>query len=156
MSQDRGEADMAKGTEETTRTREMADEQVLDALRRAAADVGTPISAERYEHVWRDYDGVSSARLVQRFGSWNAACTAAGLPTNPGRTAYRRSWTADQLVAAVADYLRSDGASGSYAGYDEWSRAVPGAPSANTVRNNLKGWANAKAGAQALIERDGG
>ena len=142
--------------EATTRQRETADEQVLGALRRAAADVGTPISAERYEHVWRDYGGVSSARLIQRFGSWNAACTAAGLPTNAGRAAYRRSWTPEQLVASVADYLRSEGATGSYAGYDEWARSVPGAPSANTVRNNLKGWANAKAGAQALIERDGG
>jgi len=147
---------MTEGTDEGAgRAREMADGQVLDALRRAAADVGAPISAERYEHVWRDYDGVSSARLIQRFGSWNAACTAAGLPTNAGRTAYRRGWSQEQLVAAVADYLRSDGASGSYAGYDEWARATADAPSANTVRNNLNGWANAKAGAQALIERDG-
>jgi hypothetical protein len=136
---------------EEPKPRERTVEQVLDALRRAAAQVGTPISADRYDEVWRDFDGVSSTRLIQRFGTWNAACTAAGLPINAGRTAYRRAWTAEQLVAAVAQYLTSEGATGSYSGYDAWSRQTPGAPSAQTVRNYLDGWANAKARAQELL-----
>jgi len=144
------------GAGDGSRPRELSDEQVLGALRAAAGDVGTPLSAAGYDQVWHAYDGLSSARLIQRFGSWNAACTAAGLPTNAGRTAYRRSWSREQLLGAVAEYLRSEGATGSYTGYDAWSRQTAGAPSGQTVRNYLDGWASAKAGARELIDGPAG
>ena len=76
---------------------------ILAALRDVAAALGEPLSADSYDEVWRDYSGPSSVRIIQRFGSWNTACRAAGLRVNAGRTVYRRSWTQDQLVDAVAE-----------------------------------------------------
>lgn len=128
------------------------DESILAALRSAAAVAGTPLSAERYDAIWRDHGGASAARVIQRFGSWNAACAAAGLATNRGRAAYRRSWTRESLLAAVADYLVSEGAAGSYADYARWARTTQGAPSAQTVRNYLGSWGSAKEDAAALLE----
>ncbi len=125
---------------------------ILAVLRDVAAALGEPLSADSYDEVWRDYSGPSSVRIIQRFGSWNTACRAAGLRVNAGRTVYRRSWTQEQLVDAVADYLGSPGSRGSYAGYQAWAKEHDGRPSAQTVRNVLGNWATAKSAALVAIE----
>lgn len=123
------------------------DDDVVRALLRAAGMAGTPLTVAGYDRVARDLSGPSSARIVQRFGSWNAACSAAGLPTNPGRGAPGRRWPREVVVSAVADYLATDGARGSYADYGRWAQET-GGPSPQTVRNILGGWTAAKAAAQ--------
>ena len=89
----------------------------------------------------------SSSRIIQRFGSWSAACAAAGLSARAATRRYRSAWGAESVIQAVARYLAGPGASGSYAGYADWAKNTDGVPSAQTVRNVLGGWAQAKAAA---------
>lgn len=125
-----------------------ADQDVLHALRAAAGEMGEPLSADRYDVFQSAHGGPTSARVIQRHGTWNAACSAAGLKVNPGRAGYRRRWSRADLAAYVAAYLREEG-SGSYSGYADWARATAGAPSAQTVRNAFSGWSAAKEAARS-------
>lgn len=121
-----------------------SDEDIARALRHAAAESGDPLSVARYDacaHV------PSSSRIIQRFGSWSAACAAAGLRTRVASRRYASTWNVEMVGAAVGRYLASPGASGSYVGYASWAKATDGEPSAQTVRNVLGGWAQAKAAA---------
>lgn len=123
-----------------------SEHDILSALRDAAEVLGEPLSADRYDGHQAVHGGPTSVRIIQRHGTWNAACAAAGLKVNPGRTGYRRRWTADDVAAQVAAYLRERG-SGSYTGYASWAKETEGAPSAQTVRNTFGGWAAAKVAA---------
>ncbi len=55
------------------------------------------------------------------------------------------------MTDAVSQYLASPGAAGSYAGYASWAKDTDGMPSAQTVRNVLGGWAQAKAAATGAV-----
>jgi len=114
----------------------------VTALRAAAAQVSGPMSVAKYDTAGYE---PSSSRIIQRFGSWSAACAAAGLPSRGTSRRYEPRWTVEAVTDAVARYLASAGASGSYAGYASWAKEADGAPSAQTVRNVLGGWAQAKA-----------
>ncbi|MDQ2723794.1 MAG: hypothetical protein M3Y19_10890 [Actinomycetota bacterium] len=105
-----------------------------------------PLSVAKYDAAGYE---PSSSRIIQRFGSWSAACAAAGLPSRGASRRYEPRWTGGAVTDAVVRYLAGPGASGSYAGYASWAKTADGAPSAQTVRNVLGGWAQAKAAALA-------
>lgn len=131
------------------RSPDFSDEQLLAALREAAAELGDPLTAGDYDTWQRGRDAAASpALLIRRFGSWRHACLAAGLRTNTTRSTSRR-WTDDDVVAIVAAYLRSEGATGSFAGYSEWAKEQPDAPSGATLRQR-GAWAEIKAQAEGL------
>lgn len=122
--------------------------QLLDGLRAAAAELGEPLTNGDYDTWQRGRDTAGSpALLIRRFGSWRAACEAAGLRANATRSTSRR-WSDDELVAAVAAYLASEGATGSYADYSAWARSVDDAPSGATLRQRGS-WADLKRRAAA-------
>lgn len=121
-----------------------SDEDILDALRAAAAQCGEPLSHTRYDAVSRSVGGPSSARIIQRFGSWRSACQAAGVTSGAAVREYQQRWDRAAVVAAVADYLASEGCTGSYADYTAWAAAEDGRPSGATVRNVMGGWNAAK------------
>ena len=125
--------------------------EICDLLAYIAQEQGEPLSADTYDSVYLEYGGPTSGRIMQRFGSWNNACRAAGLETNQGRPTYSRRWSESDLIEAVAGYLASPGSAGTYAGYDEWARRTAGAPSAQTVRNALGPWSAAKTAAQSWV-----
>ena len=84
--------------------------------------------------------------ILQRFGTWRAACVLAGVQHGQlVRTNYERRWNRDQLVDAVAMYLSGAAARGSFADYERWARRVDGAPSGQTIRTQLGTWSQAKA-----------
>lgn len=122
------------------------DDQICARLRAAAAEHGDPLSVGRYDA--GDHEP-SSARIIQRFGSWSAACTAAGLQTRAASRQYARVFDEAAVVAAVARYLGEEGSTGSYAGYARWAKDTDGVPSAQTVRNTCGSWAGAKDRASA-------
>ena len=124
-----------------------SDRDLLDALRAAATAEGEPLSVERYERFRRDHGGPTSARVIQRLGSWNAACSAAGLTVRAAVAGKGRGWTAAEVVPYVAAYL-GEGRGDSYAGYLAWARQASGAPSAQTVRNLWGSWDAAKRAAR--------
>jgi len=125
------------------RTPEFSDGQLIDGLRSAAAELGEPLTNGAYDSWQRGRtEAASPALLIRRFGSWRAACEAAGLSANATRSTTRR-WSEDDLVAAVAAYLRADGTTGSFADYSDWARSHEGAPSGATLRQR-GAWADLK------------
>jgi post-segregation antitoxin (ccd killing protein) len=125
------------------RAPEFTDDQLLDGLRAAAAELGEPLTNGAYDTWQRGREvAASPALVIRRFGSWRAACEAAGLSANATRSTTRR-WSEDDLVAAVAAYLQADGATGSFAGYSAWARSQPDAPSGATLRQRGT-WADLK------------
>ncbi len=115
-----------------------SDEDILAALRAAALEIGEPLSHGRYESLGR---GPSSARIIQRFGSWSAACAAAGVVSGSASRTYTQRWDRTAVISAVREYLITG--SGTYADYQDWARSED-RPSGATVRNVLGGWAAAK------------
>ena len=128
---------------EDVRVPDFSDAQLLDALREAAAELGEPLTNGDYDTWQRGRDAAGSpALLIRRFGSWRAACEAAGVRANATRSTSRR-WSDEDLVAMVAAYLTSEGATGSFADYSAWARAHDGAPSGATLRQRGS-WADLK------------
>ena len=133
------------------RTPTFSDDALASGLRAAAADVGEPLAVGAYD-AWRaSRPMASSTRVIRRFGSWTAACAAAGVATNKTRSTSRR-WSHDDVLAVVGRYLadsRDAGGSGSYAGYVTWARQQDGAvPSGPTLRQR-GAWAELKSAALA-------
>ncbi|HJQ04734.1 MAG TPA: hypothetical protein VJ872_04790 [Nocardioides sp.] len=128
---------------------DFTDDQLIAALRAAAAELGEPLTAGGYDAWQRGRpEAASPALLIRRLGSWRGACEAAGLSANSTRSTSRR-WTDDEVVAIVARYLASPGATGSFADYSEWARSAADAPSGATLRQRGS-WADIKKRAQGL------
>jgi hypothetical protein len=121
------------------------DAQILEALRAAAAHGQGPLSHTRYDAVSREVGGPSSARVIQRFGSWRTACEAAGVAPGTAARAYSARWHRQSVADAVARYLSEEAATGTYADYQAWAAGREDRPSGPTVRNVMGGWNEAKA-----------
>lgn len=131
------------------RAPEFSDDQLLDGLRAAASDLGEPLTNGAYDAWQRGRsDAASPALVIRRFGTWRTACERAGLSANTTRSTSRR-WSDADLVAAVAAYLRSPGATGSFTDYVAWARSQDGAPSGATLRQRGS-WADLKSRAAAI------
>jgi hypothetical protein len=125
------------------RSPDFSDTQLLDALRAAAAELGEPLTNGGYDTWQRHHDEAASpALLIRRFGSWRAACEAAGLRANSTRSTSRK-WSDEDVVGIVAAYLASEGATGSFADYTVWARTQDGVPSGATLRQR-GAWADLK------------
>ena len=124
------------------------DAQILAALRAAADLTEGPLSHSRYDAVSREVGGPSSARIIQRFGTWHQACRTAGVTSGRPARDYTPRWHRQSVTDAVAAYLASDDATGTYAGYESWARGHSDRPSGPTVRNVMGGWNEAKAAAR--------
>ena len=129
------------------RTPEFSTDQLLGALRAAAAELGEPLTSGAYDTWQRSRpEAGSPALLVRRFGSWRSACVAAGLEANTTRSTTRR-WDEEEMVGIVARYLASPGATGSFADYSAWAREDSDAPSGATLRQRGS-WSDLKRRAQ--------
>jgi hypothetical protein len=121
-----------------------ASEAVLDGLRQAADVHGQPLTGAKYDGFAAEHGLLSRVRIIQRWGSWNAACTDAGLAVNTSHAGHASKWTDETLLGHVGAYLEEPGSSGSYAGYRAYASQTEGAPSAQTVRNRFGSWNEAK------------
>ena len=85
-------------------------------------------------------------RIWQRFGSWTAACEAAGVvPGQTMRPHYQSRWSDDDLLQIARQYFLDPGAPNSAGRFDEWKRAtVPDGPSFQTLRNRFGSWTEVK------------
>src|SRR3954462_4395308 len=89
----------------------------------AAEDGSDSLSSKRYIELAREWSLPSAARVVQVFGSWTAAATAAGLrPNPPGRGSYTRRFTYEEALAAVRACAAELGHPPSDKQYDEWQK----------------------------------
>jgi hypothetical protein len=121
-----------------------SDAEILSALRVAADRCGQPLSHTRYDAVAGSVGGPSSARIIQRFGSWSRACHEAGVSSVAASREYQKRWDAPSVTAAVMQYLESGEGPDTFAGYTAWARGNADRPSGATVRNVMGGWAAAK------------
>ncbi len=123
--------------------------RLLNDLRRIASiPGGEPLSGPFYDN--HRGDGLSSARVVQVFGTWSTACAEAGVEAPiAARTDYTQGWSREDCLRWVLEYLRSTERP-TYAGYDSWSRGRAGAPSAGTVRLRCGKWIATVSDAYAL------
>lgn len=133
-----------------------SDEEVLDAIREAAL-YEFPLTTNAYSELLSQgqIKGASMPRIWQRYGSWTAACEAAGVVTGQAmRTNYQSRWTDDDLLQIVRRYLLDPSAPNSAHRFDEWKRAaVPDGPSFQTLRNRFGSWTELKR--RALAQEDG-
>jgi hypothetical protein len=141
------------------------DESLLNSLRalserlalKAAVDGVTrqPVSMS-YWDAQRSPDVLPTAhRVAQRFGSWNQACQAAGIPAYPVSSVPVR-WSDDEIVDWVRRFLSAAPVGArSLRAYTAWARRTPGAPSDGTVRTRLGSWIEAQLRAIQLGQ-DGG
>lgn len=149
-------ADAARLTVNARPSPSTSNERLLNGLRRAAAAAGEPLSGKRYSDLERELGLVTRSRLIQRFGSWSEACRLAGVePCPQHRVNYIRHWTRAEMEQWVIRYLMEPGSRGSYDGFTDFLRRQAGAPSSQTVRNELGRWNEIKAKAlQDLLGSD--
>lgn len=147
------------------------DPELLDLLRVCAADLGQTPSVLEYRR-WRQQQLYQHERVVfgeqtyrRRFGSWEKAIEAAGLPVRPRpRRTFSTAWTADDALG----YLRtaaSDFADGRLCirQYDIWrdrhltaQAAVgeyPAVPRGDSIAARYGGWMQALAAAGLISDR---
>ena len=137
--------------------------QVLEDLRRVAAlPGGRPLSGPFYDK--HRGEGLTSARLVQIFGTWSKACEAAGVEASSAvRANYTQGWSREDCLRWVLEYVRVT-ENPTFDGYGVWARGQDGAPSSGTVRLRCGKWIATVRDAYALeagdllgpIERLGG
>ena len=108
------------------------------------------VSGPYYDKLRRSgqIDGPSSERIIQVFGSWTAACKAAGVPSPPAiRAEYTRRWSDEELVGYVAEFLTAS-SSAAMDSFELWCREEDSRPSPGTVRLQLRlSWSEAKGAA---------
>jgi hypothetical protein len=132
-----------------------ADDEILDSLHRAGA-LCSPLSKSNYEQLRSagDLDGPSSSLIINRLGSWRAACQRAGVRAGQlPRSNYSSKWTDEELFWWIAEGLQRGHRTGTVAGMERWLRKQLGAPSLATVRNRLGTWNQIKTDALRTIAR---
>lgn len=141
-------------------------EQVIEALRAVAAELGRPPAVDEYKAIrQRIQDGavdekqksLPSVETVKRFfaGGWAAACVAAGL-ADPGEAQLAR-FSDEELLGWVVRAIEADAAA-SAAAYDKWRDVLleeaikDGArirvPAAQSIKKRFGGWRRARAAAE--------
>ncbi len=131
-------------------------DKILQALREAA-NGSEMLSGGHYADLVAEgaIQGPTLPRVIQVFGSWANACALAGLSIgHTPRDDYSRSWTEDELVHFMAEFLiASDSAS--IESYAKWSASDPATkrPSAGTIRNQAGQWNDVKARALRELRR---
>lgn len=140
---------------------QFSDKDLIAALRKAATDEKgkrtLPVSANQYAKVHQvDQEsrkaglpplGPTPQTLILRFGSWRAACEAAGVKCQDrGRTSgWEKGWSDDELREWVARFFREVGPTGTTTAYSKWCKETEGAPSLITLRNRLGRWTDIRA-----------
>lgn len=129
-----------------------SDTDIAAALQLAAEPVGGPLTCAAYNRVRSDIGGPSGVRIIQRFGTWRAACIAAGVAMGKRpRGDYHRNWTDSEVLGYVVQYFSEPAARGSYGDYTKWASSSARAPSGPTVRNYLGTWRTVKQAALTML-----
>jgi hypothetical protein len=110
-------------------------EQMLDAIREAAARRGGSIVEQEYSRLVRQSSrrAPHAQTVIRRFGSWSAAVEAAGLTPVPTKREYVKHWKEEAIVSAVAGFIASELRSSGSA-YRTWATGRDGVPSTASVQ----------------------
>ena len=120
-------------------------EAMIGSLRQAAA-IQSPLAGDVYDQLVADgiVPGPGKQTAFTLFGSWVAACDAAGItPGDTLRANYERRWTDVEIDLALIEYLTDPFLPGTADGYDEWA-ALHEVPSGALIRmRNFGSWKEA-------------
>ncbi|MEY2959881.1 MAG: hypothetical protein RLZZ01_2449 [Actinomycetota bacterium] len=105
---------------------------IIDSLHRAG-NLVSPLTGEAFDALVTDgtVPGPGRQIAIIVFGSWVAACEAAGVtPGDTIRPTYDRRWTDDEIDRALVEYLAAPDSPGTGDGYEQWAsgRDVPSGP----------------------------
>jgi AraC-like DNA-binding protein len=87
--------------------------------------------------------GPTPPTFYKRFGTWNAACEAAGVPHGEGRAFYAQNFSDEQIIDVMVEYL-NDHPHPSVENYSAWARDKAHAPSLALFRIRFGFWNEAK------------
>jgi hypothetical protein len=141
-----------------SRPRSYSDEAIIIGLRVKSVERGRKsgggLMAPMTATWWDDYrdpkNHPSSITVMRRFGTWSKACEIAGVPTRElGAVGRPQTWTDEQMLAVLAEFLGGRRRSYSYAAYSEWARLRKARPSGPAVLKRFGSWGRAKALLQA-------
>lgn len=125
-----------------------SDEELLNILYNAYIRVQGPLTTNKYKNL---NILPTIAVYISRFGSWNEACSLAGVPHGKrARNNYSRAHSEEDMLDFVASYLADPRTTGSAQGYEEWQKGVVGAPSLSLIRQRIGTWNEIK---EILIKR---
>lgn len=120
------------------------EKELLASLTLAADQKSGVLSVEAYREFVADYPDLKDGRarpgpqvMGLRFGGWNAALTAAGLPTNPHAGPPKEFDDPAAALESIIECWRALEAPPTVAAYDLWQRGKEGHPSAATTRKIL-------------------
>jgi hypothetical protein len=111
------------------------DDEMLAALRTASWELGDKLTRADFAELARERGWPSAGAAKKRFGSWNAAKRACGLPA-PGRVAV---WSEAELVAALVAARREFGRPPTWKEYKALA-GERGWPSATVLSGRYGGW----------------
>jgi hypothetical protein len=114
-----------------------SNQDLLNTLKLAPKNSDGTLSAGKFI---KDGGTPTIAVFLTRFGSWNNACKAAGIPTTQGRKDYVRRNTDEELLQYVASFLEDPRENGTAAGYEKWQKLNKDAPSLSLIRQRLGKW----------------
>ena len=122
--------------------RRWSQEEVIKAIQQAGT-MEFPLSSNAYTSLLeqRLISGPSAPRIWQLFGSWSAACDAAGVESFAhGNSGFGTRWSDDEMFSMVRTYLVEETGRPTASRYDQWAREHADAPSLGTIRNRLGLW----------------
>lgn len=109
-----------------------SDDQLLEVLRKAHAEIGDGMSATRYNK-WRlsaDSGKYPTHTMISwRFNTWNEALRQAGLSVNQPNRTYSRAWSVDDVFTAVSTYMaeeRAENRRPTFSGYEAYAKRRKG------------------------------
>ena len=128
------------------------DEQKVAALKEAWAQLDEDqrskgLSRARYDRMLGDRkDRPSSVTFIRRYGTWAAACEAAGLRSAEARrSSYEQEFSNDQILAGINDFIDETGQT-SFHKYSVWAKKN-GQASGPLVVIRFESWSNARSAA---------
>jgi hypothetical protein len=147
-----------------SRSRPWESDELLAVLRLAASHQ-EPLTAQRYSDLRTvgRVTGPTPAIFYKVFGSWSAACAAAGIRSGKKlHSNYSRKWTDEELLDFVIEYVSEPrsgvtGESLTVKGIDQWLRSLRAsreAPSLSTLRNRLGSWSGMRSKALSAIKKN--
>ena len=122
------------------------DSQIIEVLREAAT-MAYPLTIDQYESMRESglLRGPAVAVLYRRFGSWVAACLAAGVESGrPTLSPGGLKFTNSDVLGSIESFLRLHGSDATGKAYAEWARQHVDAPSMGTVTMRFGTWNEAK------------
>jgi predicted transcriptional regulator len=106
------------------RTQLWSDESILEALQ-LAQTYHYPLTTSGYQELIDvgEIRGPSVPLITTRFKTWKLACIAAGVEFVESLTTYSLTWSREDLIEILCQYLQDPTTSGSVTDYDAWREA---------------------------------